>query len=298
MMPIQGSRRVKKRTSLVWLTRFLFLVARLLPYRVAAGIGGVLGRFACFLLARERERAAAGLALAFPERDPMWVRSAVRQTFLHLGRSLMEAISLRPTLLSSVVTINGIDRIRGALEQGRGLVYVAGHIGNWELMAGAIGQAFPLSVIAAPLKPEPMNDLIVALRTKFGVKTIIRGRPGAAKELIRVFRENRVLGILIDQDTDVEGAYVDFFGKKAWTPTAAAQMAIRFNAPVVFGYIHREGDGRHEVTIEGPIEIIRTGDEDDDIAVNTALFTRRIEQAIRRDPVQWVWMHRRWRRKQ
>jgi len=70
--------------------------------------------------------------------------------------------------------------------------------------------------------------MIVRLRASRGVRTILRSRAGAAKELIRVFRENRILGILIDQDTDVDGAFVDFMGRPAWTPTAAAQMAIKF----------------------------------------------------------------------
>ena len=129
-----------------------------------------------------------------------------------------------------------------------------------------------------------------------GVRTILRSRAGAAKELIRVFRENRILGILIDQDTDVEGAFVDFMGKPAWTPTAAAQMAIKFGAPVVFGYVQRGSDNRHTVTIEGPLELTRTGNDKEDIRTNTAMFTKMIENAILQNPEQWVWMHRRWRR--
>ncbi len=77
--------------------------------------------------------------------------------------------------------------------------------------------------------------------------------------MIRVFKENRILGILIDQDTDVESAFVDFMGRPAWTPTAAASMAIKFGAPVIFGYVQRNKDNRHTVTIEGPLELHSTG---------------------------------------
>jgi KDO2-lipid IV(A) lauroyltransferase len=296
MTQVKRSRREKKRPSLVYLVRCIALIARLLPYRVSVLIGGALGRIAYVLLPSERKRACENLEAVFPGRDAAWVRRTARRTFVHLGKALLESVAIRPGIIPDVVTVRGIDTVRSALDEGRGAVYVTGHIGNWELMAGAVSQTFPLSVIAAPLKPEPMNDMIVALREGLGIRTIIRGRPGAAKELIRVFRENRVLGILIDQDTDVEGAFVDFLGRKAWTPTAAAQMAIRFHAPVLFGYIHREQDGRHTVTIEGPIEMTRTGSEHEDIAANTALLTKKIEDAILRDPVQWVWMHRRWRR--
>jgi KDO2-lipid IV(A) lauroyltransferase len=129
-----------------------------------------------------------------------------------------------------------------------------------------------------------------------GVRTILRGKPGASRELIRIFKENRILGILIDQDTDVESTFVKFMGRPAWTPTAAASMAIKFGAPVIFGYIQRGSDNRHTVTIEGPLDLIRTGDEEKDVVANTAMLTNKIEDCIMRNPEQWVWMHRRWRR--
>jgi Kdo2-lipid IVA lauroyltransferase/acyltransferase len=73
-------------------------------------------------------------------------------------------------------------------------------------------------------------------------------------------------------------------------------MAIKFGAPVIFGYIHRQDGNRHTMMIEGPMELIRTGDEEQDIIANTALLTKKIEEAIRERPEQWVWMHRRWKR--
>ncbi len=153
-----------------------------------------------------------------------------------------------------------------------------------------------LSVIAAPIEPEQVNDMIVGLRARMGVRTILRGRPGASRELIRIFKENRVLGILIDQDTDVESAFVDFMGRPAWTPTGADSMAIKFGAPVIFGTIERGSDNRHTITIEGPLELVRTGNDEKDIVSNTAMFTKKIEDRIAQNPEQWVWMHRRWRR--
>jgi KDO2-lipid IV(A) lauroyltransferase len=209
---------------------------------------------------------------------------------------LLEVMLMTPRRLVKVVDVTGEDSLRTALERDKGVVWVTGHIGNWELMAGRIAQKYPVSVIAAPIEPEQVNDMIVGLRAALGVRTILRTRPGASKELIRAFRENRILGILIDQDTDVESAFVDFMGKPAWTPTAAASMAIKFNAPVLFGHIKRGADDRHTVMIEGPLDIKITGDTEKDIITNTAMLTKKIEDCVRRAPEQWVWMHRRWRR--
>jgi Kdo2-lipid IVA lauroyltransferase/acyltransferase len=291
--------RVRKRFSRIFLVLFTKTIgqfARLLPYPVAVAAGGMLGRLIYHLLPRERKRALAHLALAYPDRESSWLRHTARKTFVHLGKALMETVAITPRRMRAIVSIQGFENIQTALDQRKGIVYFTGHIGNWELMAGAVARSFPVSVVAAPIEPEPVNELIVRLRTRMGVKTILRNRPGAAKELIRVFRENRILGILIDQDTDVEGAFVDFMGRPAWTPTAAAQMAIKFGAPVLFGYIQRTDDGRHTITIEGPLDLTRSGNDEEDIRTNTAMFTKKIEEVIRRNPEQWVWMHRRWRR--
>jgi KDO2-lipid IV(A) lauroyltransferase len=268
----------------------------LFPYSLAVAEGGGLGFIAYYLLPRDRKRAVAHLRSVYPEQEDEWVERIAHRTFIHLGKALLETMAVNPRRLPSLVTFRGFEHLKSAVEKGRGVVFVTGHIGNWEIMGAAVAAAYSLSVVAAPIEPEPVNDMIVGLRAALGVRTILRSRPGAAKELIRIFRENRILGILIDQDTDVEGAFVDFMGRPAWTPTAAAQMAIKFGAPVVFGYIQRTGNDRHTITIEGPLDLSRSGNDEEDIRTNTAMFTKKIEEVIRRNPEQWVWMHRRWRR--
>lgn len=290
------ARKGLSRRFLVLFTRIISFCARLLPYKFAVASGGLFGFLLYYFLPRDRKRAIAHLSSAFPEREAAWARKTAHHTFRHLGKSLMEVLSIDPRKLRSIVTFQGFEHLTAAVEQGKGVVYFTGHIGNWEFMAAAVAEIYPLSVVAAPIEPEPVNDMIVRLRAGMGVRTILRNRTGAAKELIRVFRENRILGLLIDQDTDVEGAFVDFMGRPAWTPTAAAQMAIKFGAPVVFGYDQRGSDNRHTITIEGPLELTRSGNDDKDIRTNTAMFTKLIENAILQNPEQWVWMHRRWRR--
>jgi len=292
---MRTTRKKFSRLSLLWSVRMVRLFSRIVPYRPGVRVGGCLGLFAYYVLKRERNRALAHLRSVYKHKDEVWIRRIARRTFIHLGKSLLEVMLMNSRRLADTVHFEGFENLRKAVEQGRGVVYVTGHIGNWELMGGAVASAFSLSVVAAPIEPDEVNDMIVGLRAGMGVRTILRSRPGASRELIRVFKENRILGILIDQDTDVEGAFVDFMGRPAWTPTAAASMAIKFNAPVVFGFIQRGRDNRHTVTVEGPLELIRTGDTEKDIVTNTALFTGKIEDCIQRNPEQWVWMHRRWR---
>lgn len=293
---LQTRKRISQ-ISLILLTRFIRLVARLMPYRVGVLAGGLIGILAFYLLPRERHRALAHLTQVYVDKDRSWIRKTAQGCFVHLGKSLLEIMLMSPGRASNVVAIQGLENLQNALDKGRGVVFVTGHIGNWELMAHAVAvKNYPISVVAAPIEPKQVNDMIVRLRAELGVRTILRSRPGATKELIRVFKENRVLGILIDQDTDVESVFVDFLGRPAWTPTAAASMALKFGAPVIFGFINRDKNDQHRVTIEGPLELIRTGNTEKDIINNTAMLSKKLGDCILNNPEQWVWMHRRWRR--
>ncbi len=289
-------RKTLGRISLLWSVRSVRLISRLLPYGFGIRAGAALGFLCYYFLPRERKRTLAHLTSVFADRGSAWIRRTARGSFMHLGKSLLEIMLMTPERLDTIADFPGQDNLRTALAAGKGVVYVTGHIGNWELCGGVIARRFPLSVVAAPIEPAPLNEMLVRLREQTGMKIILRGKPGASRQLIRIFKENRILGLLIDQDTDVEGAFVDFMGRPAWTPTAAASMALKFGAPVVFGYTRRGKDNRHTVIVEGPLKLVRTGDLEQDIVANTALFNRKIEDCIMREPEQWVWMHRRWRR--
>jgi KDO2-lipid IV(A) lauroyltransferase len=289
-------RKSISRISLLWSIRLIRLISRLLPYGLGVRAGAALGFIGYYILPRERKRALTHLTSVFADRGDSWIRRTARGSFMHLGKSLLEIMLMTPDRLAAIADFPGETNLRAALAAGKGVIYVTGHIGNWELCGGFVAQHFPLSVVAAPIEPEPLNDMLVRLREQLGMKVVLRGKPGASRQLIRIFKENRILAVLIDQDTDVEGAFVDFMGRPAWTPTAAAAMALKFGAPVVFGYTRRGKDNRHTVIVEGPLELIRTGNLEQDIITNTALFNRKIAECIMQEPEQWVWMHRRWRK--
>jgi len=290
------TRKWLRRLSLKWIARLIRFCARLLPYRLGVWSGGMLGVIAFYALPRERKRALQHLNLVFHGKGDAWVRRTARRCFMHLGKALLEVMLMDTRRLARIVDFQGEEKLQNAIDQGKGVVFVTGHIGNWELLAGAVALRYSASVVAAPIEPEEVNDMILGLRAGLGVRTILRGKPGASRELIRVFKENRMLGILIDQDTDVESVFVDFMGMPAWTPTAAASMALKFGAPLLFGYIRRGENNRHMITVEGPLELMRTGDDEKDIIANTAMLTKKIESSVLENPEQWVWMHRRWRR--
>ncbi|HEY5599227.1 MAG TPA: lysophospholipid acyltransferase family protein, partial [Candidatus Manganitrophaceae bacterium] len=192
----------------------------------------------------------------------------------------------------------GSEYLEAAAAEGKGMILITGHIGNWELMAAALSvRGYPLHVIAAPLYDPRIDEWIVRFRERFKIETISRGSPASSKKILGVLRKKEALGLLIDQDTRVDGVFVDFFNKKAYTPAGAAQLALRSEAATMMCFITRLPDDRHRITIEKPFLLTRTSDHEEDVKVNTARFTARIEEHIKHYPDQWVWMHRRWKTK-
>jgi Kdo2-lipid IVA lauroyltransferase/acyltransferase len=170
-------------------------------------------------------------------------------------------------------------------------------MGNWELLAMSVAQlGFPSNPYTRKINNEYIDELLNDMRRKSGLKPINRDGIQAVKAGLTALKKNEILGILIDQDTTrVEGVFVDFFGKPAYTPSGAAALAITAKCPVLFGFITRQENNNHLVKFSKVFHPVMTGDKKKDILENTQLFTKEIEKAVRENPSQWVFMHRRWR---
>jgi len=291
----------RRRHNLGYLALRAFLAtARPFPLAALQGFGSTSGRLALLLARRDRERALSHLRLAFPEREQEWRAATVRACATHLGSVLGEVAwlwSVSPTRLLARTEIVGLEHLRGACAERLGAILVTGHCGNWEWMNLAVGASGLAMSVAAREVYDPRLDAVAQqLRGRFGGDTVVRG-PEAGGRLVRALRRGRVLGLLIDQDIDTPGAFVPFFGHPAWTPVGAALLALRTGAPVVPGFAARLPDGRMQVRFEPPLPHPTGADLDANAAVLTANLTVRIEAHIRQHPAQWVWMHRRWKRR-
>jgi KDO2-lipid IV(A) lauroyltransferase len=276
----------------------------LVPLRLALAVGTAVGRLAWLVARGTRRQMLAQLATAFPEKSEAERERIARASLVHLGWLTAEVITVprwRDRLEGYVGLAPGTEEIlRSALARGKGLLYVTGHVGNWELMAQRVPRVGPwpaASIAKATIHPR-VNVLIEKSRRAGGVETLWRESPSTARAMIRAFRRNALLGILIDQDTNVQGVFVPFFGRPAYTPRAAADLAIRFGAPVVVATSRRRGpkpgDGHEISTVEIPYDP-RPADVEAEAIRLTAACTAALEDAIRKNPVEWVWMHERWK---
>lgn len=261
-------------------------------------MGEGLGWAAYRLVLGERRKVRAGLMLAFGGTwDERTIERLTVRVFLDLGKNAMDAIWLgrrgREEIFRAV-RAEGLEYIDRALARGKGVIGLMGHIGSWELLgAYLVAAGYPLSAVGRSLHDPRLDRLLVDARRRSGIRNIARGRQ--TREVLRSLRENRIVAMLIDQDTRVKGVFVDVFGKPAYTPMGPVILAMRTGATVVPMAIHRELDDTHHVVVRPEIDMVRTGDMERDVQVNTQRCSRTLEAFIREHPSQWVWMHERWK---
>lgn len=288
-----------KRVLRYALVRVALAMVASLPPRLAGRIGRAFGALAFFVAGTERRRALDSLARAFPDLPEAERVRLAKACFRHLGQCAFELACIRKLDAELERWVEWPEADRSVLEQalakGKGVLFVSGHVGNWELLARRVAMAgYPCQTIAKETTDPRLTRLVERFREAGRLKSIWRGQDGAAKAMLKALKGGEILGMLIDQDTKVQSVFVPFFGHLASTPRAAADLALRTGAAVVVGFCQRQEGGRYRLSMK-EVAVPPCGDREADAVALTARMTEEIEQAIRRAPAQWVWMHRRWK---
>jgi KDO2-lipid IV(A) lauroyltransferase len=271
----------------------------LLPRPLARAIGIAIGLSVFRVHRRLREVGMRNLSLAFPEMSADQRRRILRGEYISLGRQLAE-VCLFPRYtrenVSQVVVYDGLENYQNAFARGKGVLFLTGHLGAWELSAFAHSiHGHPLSIVMRPLDNPYVDALVQSYRTMHGNKTV--SKDDFIRGLLGAMRAGEAVGILMDTNmTPPQGVFVNFFGVPAYTASGLARIALRTDAAVIPGFTTWDRAlGKYVLRFDPALELVRTGDEQADIVANTALFTSVIEQYVRRYPDQWLWLHRRWK---
>jgi len=279
----------------------LLIMARglfwLFPYRVGFLIAGSLGKLAFHGLPKEKAKTLSHLRMAFgSEKTEQEIVKIGEAVFEHYGRTLFEWAMIDKIIprFDDFVRASGYEHFDKALKGGKGVVVTIAHFGNWEIMGGYTAlKGYPCTVIARKIYFEKYDRLLVALRNKMKVQTIYRDQ--SPRKMLQVFKENRMLGFVADQDVaSVEGVFVNFFNRPAFTPVAPVRFAMVTGAPIIPVFIVREGM-RHHMIVEPAVEMVSTNDKTADIQANTQKWVAVQEKYIRQYPHLWVWNHKRWK---
>jgi KDO2-lipid IV(A) lauroyltransferase len=270
-----------------------------LPRELARGLAATVASALYAVLPKLRRTAEFNLSLALPERDATQRRSVIRGMVRNLGWMAAEFARFPKYTrenIEEVLVLDGHENFLNGQRRGNGVLYLTGHIGAWELSSFAHAlYGFPLHYMARPLDNSKVDALVNRYRCLSGNRPIFKNE--SARALLKILKDAGTVGILADQNTmPEEGVFVDFFGKSACTTTGIARLALHTDAAVVPGYAYWDaGIGKYRLRFEPPVELVRTGDTERDVFVNTQKFAKVLETIIQKHPEQWVWVHARWK---
>ena len=270
-----------------------------LNWRRAGNVGARIGALGYRPLGVRRKVVERQIAAAFPELGERDVRRVALAAYEHLGRSSIEAAILPSMGQDAVLDLfEGADQydvVEAAMSRGRGLIFVTGHLGNWELAGAYVAaRGIPIDAIARRMKNPLFDQYLTATRSRIGMHVVHDA--DAVRRTPRSLRDGRAVAFLADQGVlGLASTFVPFFGRPAKTPRGPAVFALRLDVPVVFGVAVRQPSGKYRLVFE-PIPVEDTGDRDRDVDTIVARYTATLERWVRRYPEQYFWHHRRWRR--
>lgn len=271
----------------------------LLPRGLARAVGAAVAALFYRLNPRLERAALFNLQLAFPEKTDAERHAIARRLMRHIGWMGAEFARFpryTPESIRRIITIEGMENYLAAKARGKGLIYLTGHMGAWELAPFAQAlNGHPLHFLVRPVENPRVNALVDRYRSRAGNRTINKNE--SVRDMLRVLRENGDVGVLMDVNSTLgEGVFVPFFGLPACTSSGVARIALRTDCAVLPGYVYwKEEEQRYHLQLDPAIELLRTGDTEADAAANTARFVQVFEQYARRFPDQWLWVHKRWK---
>ncbi len=273
----------------------------LLPRRAARAVGRQIGLAVYRLAGGLRRTGRRNLEIAFPEKTESERERILRGAFANLGRQLGEFSQLpklrTPEDAYRTIRFEGRERVMEALASGRGVLFLTGHMGAWELgpFCLRLSGSPPVNFLVRRIDNPRVEALADQYRSLGGNRTI--DKRDAARGVLSALRGGEGVGILIDLNTlDHESIFVNFFGRQASTTPGLAVFALRTDAVVIPVFSHWDEEKSHHVLhFQEPVEVVRTGSKEDDIRENTQRFTKIVEAFVREHPDQWLWIHKRWK---
>jgi KDO2-lipid IV(A) lauroyltransferase len=251
------------------------------------------------LAGRQRRAGVRNLEMAMPHLSAAARDEILRGAFSSLGRLLVE-VSHFPDLnkdnIAEHVVYEGLEHYENAVRRGKGVIFLTGHFGAWELSCFAHSlYGHPMKFVVREIDNARVGKLIESYRGLSGNTPIDKRH--ASRDILKALRNNETVGILVDQNTTRdEGVFAEFFGIPAATTPAIATLALRTGAAVVPGFLIWDRKTRkHRLHFDAPMEMITTGDPTRDIQENTRACNAVLEGMIRQYPDQWLWIHRRWK---
>jgi len=238
------------------------------------------------------------LKIAFPENDSQTNKKLAFRIYLSFAITLVEILYLpyiKEEKLINEVMCSNPDLIIEKFKEGKGLILLSSHFGNWEFGAISIAMQvhLPFSVIVKPLRNPLVYEWMNNFRTKFGNEVVPLGI--SIRKTYQTLKQKKVVAMVADQRGPREGVKVDFFGRKVSIYTGPAALALKTGAPLICGIAVRQKDYKYKMDlVEISQQNLPDGEEEKILEISQR-YTSYLEKVIRENPEQWLWMHNRWK---
>jgi KDO2-lipid IV(A) lauroyltransferase len=285
-------------TLIYYILRGILFCCAILPLSVLHGIAGVWGRVLYLLPSKAKDTTTKNLRLCFPnmgeqERDQLIKSSLINTacTALEMGKAWVVPVE---KTLKLVVETEGYENYRKAVASDKGVILLAPHLSNWEVLGFYAGDGVPTSFMYQPPRIAALDRLLKEARSRSGIKMAPTNRKGVA-EVLGALRQGEMVGILPDQvPGDESGIFSDFFGEPAFTMTLISKLVQRTGAKVICGFALRlpKGTGFRAVFFPADDDIYSS-----DLDVSVRALNKAVEDAVKQAPAQYQWEYKRFRRR-
>jgi KDO2-lipid IV(A) lauroyltransferase len=289
-------KKIQHRIEYILLHGFAVII-RFFPLSFARFVARRLGDFVYYCVPIRKQLILESLSHGFPDKQLPELRSITRGVYRQFAQTMIELLffpKFSADDIGEMVEFHGQDILDEARRRGKGVVIVAAHFGNWELMGAAVARVYPVTFVVGQQQNSQVDDLLNSYRVAKGVRLVPLKL--ALRGVMKALKNNEIIGILADQDAHEQGTFVPFFGRMASTPKGPAMFALRSGAPLVLASMIRSGKKFKAIfeTIPRPEP---SGDLEEDIQKYTAAYTALLELHARDYPDHWFWLHRRWKTK-
>jgi Kdo2-lipid IVA lauroyltransferase/acyltransferase len=287
------------KNDLIYIIAIFFIkLLNAIPRRFALMLAGVIGEVWYLLDSKSRQMAEQQLSFAL-KLSPGQAKIQAKACFQLMAKNLVDMVRMgrwSKKYMANIVSIEGYEHYLKANEKGKGIIALTGHIGQFELMAAWFGyvKERKVAVIGRKLYDKRLDELLVAQRAHFNILNIATVSSPLA--IMRALADRYAIGILLDQDSsNVQGYFADFYGKKALTAAGPVMIARKTGSPILPMAIYRTNDDKFVIRILPELQFEWTDDRTSDIIRVLTMCNKTLEELINYDPIQWAWIHNRWR---
>jgi KDO2-lipid IV(A) lauroyltransferase len=275
-----------------------FAIGRALPRPIGLALFSFFGWICYYILGTDRRLTVQNLTFIFGnEWSKKKIRSVARAVFTSQGKNLFDAVHLgaaKADVFDKIVSHDSLYGVAQACGRGKGIVAITAHLGCFEMLLHLFARrGLNCFAIGRAFKNPDVDETVRMMRSGPGIEYIDRSE--STRKIVRLLQHGKVMGVLIDQDTNLEGVFADFLGHPAFTPSSAVRFAMKLGIPIFVSVTARMPGNKHHVYVSDEIIPVNTGDPKADLVANIQKINDIISEYIRKHPEQWVWMHERWK---